>query len=90
VGQARRQYFGYSPASDFEYFDTIEEALDWAAAEIDMYRDDSADEHGWDEGVQQVMVGRLHAFSVQTKDEPAPAGSPWPRKWDFGMEIVQD
>ncbi|THJ45087.1 hypothetical protein [Aeromonas veronii] len=61
-------YFAYDPENGFKNFKTQEEAIAFANAAIDNYREDSAD--GWDELVEQVCWGDIKQMAKVKEPQP--------------------
>lgn len=61
-------YFAYDPENGFQKFKTQEEAIAFANAAIDSYREDSAD--GWDELVEQVCWGGIKQMAKMKGQQP--------------------
>lgn len=60
---ARLSYFAYDPDAGFEQFNTEAEAMVFAQAAIDAYREVAGD--GWDEDVENVCWGVVHGTTQQ-------------------------
>ena len=64
---ARLSYFAYDPDVGFEQFNTEAEAIVFAQAAIDAYREVAGD--GWDEDVENVCWGVVHGTTQQVAVE---------------------
>lgn len=59
------KYFAFHPEDGISTYETEEEAKTEAESWLEQYRDEAADDWGWDECAGQICWGAIHAKAKQ-------------------------